>query len=310
MGLICGSGYTGPMASPDPKRLESADLSVTPDRGEISNARGESIRLGPVNMRVLGFLMSRAGRVVTRAELFDAVWKNQVVGDDALTRSISDIRAEIGRLSDRENLIETLPKRGYRWTAEVREASRDHLYNGPPSEDPAPAADSTAASRTRPIVVSWLGRGAIYFVALGVIASAGVWLADQLARPGQPIVAVLPIKAEAAQRELASGIEQQLTRYLIGLDRIDLLAASAVESRPSNPFPYFYYEFGASWLIEDELRSLPHDTELIVTLVDARTGIVLFQSTAVIDDGATAPAQNLDPAFRSLAEFFDSKPAH
>ena len=131
MGLISGSGYTGAMAPPDPKRLESADLSIIPDRGEIRNARGESARLGPVNMKVLGFLMSRAGRVVSRADLFEAVWKNQVVGDDALTRSISDIRAEIGRLSDRENLIETLPKRGYRWTAEVREASREHVSGAP-----------------------------------------------------------------------------------------------------------------------------------------------------------------------------------
>lgn len=320
MGLGCRSGYTGMMASCDPKRLESADLSVLPERGEISNGRGETTRLGPVNAKVLTVLMSRAGQVVSRAELFDAVWTNQVVGDDTLTRSISDIRAELGRLSAHERLIETLPKRGYRWTAAVREASGLTASNtapsapsgreGPAQTNAAQAGNPAAPPRRRPAVLGWLVRGAGYVAALGLVASLAVWLADALLPEAQPVVAVLPITADASLAEPAADVEQALMRYLIGLDSIDLLAPSAVASRPGNPFPYFYYEFGASWVIEDELKSLSRETELALTLVDARTGIVLFQATAPVPDERTPTAEDLEPAFGALAAFFGSNAPH
>ena len=125
--------------------------------------------------------------------------------------------------------------------------------------------------------------------------------------PGRQIVAVLPIAAEPARRELAAGIEQQLADYLLALGRVDLLSRSAVESRPSNPFPYFYYEFGASWLIETQLKSMSGKAELTVTVVDARTGIVLLQSTATVGHDASPSAADVEPALLPLRTFFESQ---
>ena len=303
------------MTPHNPLLFESSDLSVCPERGEVRNARGESTRLGPVNMKVLALLMSRAGHVVVRAEIFAAVWRNQVVGDDVLTRAISDIRAELDRLSGHEGLIETLPKRGYRWTAEVRRAAASALTEAAPvgSSVPVPRGDSVASgaehrrAKGRNRLLVWAGRGVLYAAALVLIASVGVWLMDQLARPGPPVVAMLPIAAESAQQELAARFEQQLADHLLRLESVDLLARSAVESRPSNPFPYFYYEFGASWLVEAELKRLSAGTVLTIDLVDARTGIVLLQSTAPVADAAPPAALDVEGVMRPLQEFFEAQ---
>jgi DNA-binding winged helix-turn-helix (wHTH) protein len=108
-----------------PPEYQCGDLRICPSLGTITSASGASVRLGPVNMRVLEALLAGAGDVVSRSDLFKAVWKNQVVSDDALTRCIADIRAELRTFSGQDNWIETLPKRGYRWLIEtdLRETS-------------------------------------------------------------------------------------------------------------------------------------------------------------------------------------------
>ena len=74
------------MASNSTQPLKTGDLSIYADTGEVRNSHGVSVRLGPVNMKILTLLASRAGDVVLRKDLFEGVWKNQTVSDDALTR--------------------------------------------------------------------------------------------------------------------------------------------------------------------------------------------------------------------------------
>jgi len=117
----------------------------------------------------------------------------------------------------------------------------------------------------------------------------------------------LPVPAEASRQELAAGIEKVVNEYLLQRDRVALLSRSAIESRPTNPFPYFFYEFGARWLVESELQGLLGKTLLTVAIVDARSGIVLFQSTATIDTDGTPTATTLEPILQPLTEFIDSQ---
>jgi TolB-like protein len=155
----------------------------------------------------------------------------------------------------------------------------------------------------------WLWRGLAYAAVLVLIASGGVSLMERFARPGLPVVAVLPTQAEASQRELAARIEAQISAYLIRLDRVALLSRTAIESRPSNPFPYFYYEFGARWLVESELRLRSGQISLSIALVDARTGIVLFQSTELLDEEDRPGTADIEDVFKPLAGFIVSQQA-
>jgi hypothetical protein len=149
-----------------------------------------------------------------------------------------------------------------------------------------------------------IGQALAYLAALVLIASAGVWLLQQFARPGPPAIALLPTRAEPAAIELAARIDSRLVESLLQLDRIVLLSRTAVDTRPDNPFPYFYYEFGARWLIESDIQSMSNRTVLTVVVVDARTGIVLFQKSAAIGDETQRGFSSIGP---DLARFLESQ---
>jgi adenylate cyclase len=85
-------------------------------RGCLRTADRE-VELRPKSFEVLRCLVENAGRLVTKDELFTAVWPNVVVSDEALTQCISEVREAIG---DRgQTVIKTMPRRGYRFTAPI-----------------------------------------------------------------------------------------------------------------------------------------------------------------------------------------------
>jgi hypothetical protein len=150
-------------------------------------------------------------------------------------------------------------------------------------------------------------RGLTYLLALAVMATASVWVADRLSRPGLPVVAVLPITAEPEYSELALLVENELNERLMELGDVELLSRSAVASRPANPFPFFFYEFGARWVIEAELRHLSSRDVLMLAVVDARTGIVLTQQSEPIGSASDGVADSIANSLQALAPLIGSE---
>lgn len=305
MGLTESRDYTASMMRDSPPVYLSGDLKVCPALGQVTTVEGATVRLGPVNMKVLEALLIRSGSVVSRGELYQAVWKNQAVGEDALTRCISDIRAELRGLSGRD-WIETLPKRGYRWIGDVRQTSL--------AEDASPEPVREGVQVPEPPrrppphkVLRLAARGVGYLFALVVMASLVIWVIDRFAGPPMPVVAVLPVEAGPAGSGIASELDLELAGFLMGLEQIRVLSRSAIESRPANPFPFFYYEFGAQWLIESDLREVAGHRVLTISVADARTGIVEFRVTETIDDSGSGAGRMPGAALSSLGRFIGSE---
>lgn len=80
---------------------------------------GEDRDLTPRAFDVLVFLVENHGRVVEKQELFEHVWKEKFVSDNALTRAVKEVRHVIGDTADSPRYIETVTKRGYRFVAPV-----------------------------------------------------------------------------------------------------------------------------------------------------------------------------------------------
>lgn len=89
---------------------------LTPDAGSLA-VDGEAISLRPKTMQVLEQFVSRPGVLITKNELFEAVWGDTVVTEDSLTQCIVELRRALDD-SDK-TLIQTVPRRGYRFHAEV-----------------------------------------------------------------------------------------------------------------------------------------------------------------------------------------------
>jgi DNA-binding winged helix-turn-helix (wHTH) protein len=104
---------------PEPQRdFRLGEWFVRPSSGEIQGPTS-SFRLEPKVMEVLVYLADQAGRVGTKEELLDHVWKDTFVADGALFRHISELRRLLGDDSRTPRIIETIPKRGYRLVATV-----------------------------------------------------------------------------------------------------------------------------------------------------------------------------------------------
>jgi TolB-like protein len=65
-------------------------------------------------MAVLDCLVQASNSVVTRQQIFDSVWRGAVVSDEALTQRIAEIRKAFGDSAHQSNIIETIPKIGFR----------------------------------------------------------------------------------------------------------------------------------------------------------------------------------------------------
>lgn len=93
---------------------------VTIDSGEFRVLKNNEVRkITPRAFEVLIYLVENAGRIVSKQDLFDEVWKENFVTDNALTRMIKEIRQVIGDDADAPIYIETVPKRGYRFIAKI-----------------------------------------------------------------------------------------------------------------------------------------------------------------------------------------------
>ena len=79
------------------------------------------IRLTPKASEVLALLIARAGEPVSKEDLFTAVWSGTIVGDDALTSCIQELRRALEDDPKQPRFIETRHRRGYRFIAPLYE---------------------------------------------------------------------------------------------------------------------------------------------------------------------------------------------
>ena len=84
---------------------------------------GKNIPLTHKALETLLFLVKRHGQVVEKEELIEAIWPDTFVEEGSLTRNISVLRKTLGEGPSDHHFIETVPKRGYRFVAEVREVA-------------------------------------------------------------------------------------------------------------------------------------------------------------------------------------------
>lgn len=76
---------------------------------------GERIGVTPKAFLVLRYLMERPEQLVTKDELFDAIWPNTAVIDTVLNVAVGDLRRALGDSAKQSRFIATVHRRGFRW---------------------------------------------------------------------------------------------------------------------------------------------------------------------------------------------------
>jgi len=94
------------------------DFTVDPATHSITKS-GSVVKLEPRAMELLLYLVNRPGTVVSREELEREVWKDMVVGYDALNNTVAKLRKAFKDNPKKPQFIRTVSKKGYQLIAEV-----------------------------------------------------------------------------------------------------------------------------------------------------------------------------------------------
>jgi DNA-binding winged helix-turn-helix (wHTH) protein/Tfp pilus assembly protein PilF len=125
------------------------------------------------SFQTLVHLLRHNRTLISKQELIDAVWPDSFVEENNLGKAIHGIRQALGERPGGPKFIETVPKHGYRFIAEVRRQQAEDVSKPVPSSDPAdgvherstaPSLSRTSALRPKTLAI---GFGAVALVGLG-----------------------------------------------------------------------------------------------------------------------------------------------
>ena len=104
------------------RHLEFADFSLYPHE-RLLTRHGERVPLTPRVLDLLIILVEHSGELVSRETLLNSIWGDSFVEESNISRAMSTLRKSLGTQSNGSDLIETVPKLGYRFIAPVPEST-------------------------------------------------------------------------------------------------------------------------------------------------------------------------------------------
>jgi TolB-like protein len=91
------------------------------DRRELRRG-ADVVSVAPQVFDLLDYLIRNRERVVSKDDLINTIWNGRIVSDAALTTRLNVARGAIGDTGEEQRLIKTLPRKGFRFVGQVREA--------------------------------------------------------------------------------------------------------------------------------------------------------------------------------------------
>ena len=119
-------GSAGPFERDGHRQYRFGDYQLDLDGGFLRRG-DEEVTLRAKSFAVLTYLVERRGRLVTKTELIEAVWQDAVVTDNSLAQCLLEIRRALD--DDAQQLIRTVPRRGYLFVAPVTSPPIEFPHN-------------------------------------------------------------------------------------------------------------------------------------------------------------------------------------
>jgi DNA-binding winged helix-turn-helix (wHTH) protein/TolB-like protein len=233
---------------------------------------GDLVPLVPKALETLHVLLERRGSLVEKSKLMKLLWPDTNVEDVGLARNISLLRKALEDESEENPYIETIPRRGYRFAAQVSTAE--------PANVPPPELRQPSRRRWR-----WL--------ILPVCAlAAGAFVYYQFYVPsrylpkgnGSASLAVVPFECLCPGMDgdrFSQGFNEVLVADVSKLSGVQVIAPSTVRrhQRMGVSMGLMGRLLGLQVLIEGTVQKLDERLRITARLVDVHTGRVIWAET-------------------------------
>lgn len=255
-------------------------------RAELRGPGGCVLKLRPKAFEMLQFLVTNAGRALTKQELMETIWPKVFVGEDSLFQCIREIRTVLG--DDRRQMVKLATGGGYLFTPAVTIVAADQ--SPAPGARNQPAPDGTVPAQTQvPHTIFGMRRPIALTAGLaGLCAIAAVSAAALTFRPAsvfeqpRPLIALAPIVdsiGDARGTAMASEVSARLTDGFAKIANISVLAprvdvAGATQAYTSTVAP--------SYEVTGELQRGEQSWTLRARIVKSSTGEVQSVATASV----------------------------
>jgi eukaryotic-like serine/threonine-protein kinase len=277
---------------------------------------GVPLPLTPKAFDTLLVLLERRDRVVSKDELLSALWPDTVVEEATLSQHIYKIRKALND-EDGVRYIATIPRRGYRFVADVVETDAGR-----------PSADGTARPTSTPVPTRRRRWIPIAILAAAAPALAWLWLAGRSGSEALPIRFTIPAPPGTRLAQLAISPDgQSVVFQAVGaagsgrlwLRRLDSLASQPIDGTEDGDSPFWSPDGRAiGFFANRKLRTISvagGASEAICEVSDARGGTwnrdddIVFAPTSrsglfrvSARGGPVTPVTQFDPATAAVSQ--------
>jgi TolB-like protein/DNA-binding winged helix-turn-helix (wHTH) protein/cytochrome c-type biogenesis protein CcmH/NrfG len=242
-------------------QLVFGDYVLDRERRELSRG-SEQIALEPQVLDVLIHLVQNRDRVVTKDDLIACVWDGRIVSDSTLTSRVNAARRAVGDSGDRQEVIKTYARRGFRFLGAVQIAGDGDGSSGPVERgEIAPAA---------------------------ALPQADASVADEGRRPdaalkwgGRPSVAVLPfsnLSGDSEQEYFTDGITEDIITALSRHRSLAVITRNGnfASKSAGGDLRQAGLTLGAEYLVEGSVRKAGERVRITTQLVETEGGRQLW----------------------------------
>ena len=299
--------------------------------GELRK-HGRRIRLPEQSFQVLSLLLAHPGEVVMRADLQQRLWPTTTSGDfdSGLNNAVKKLRDALGDSAETPRLIETVPRRGYRFLGQIAPP----VPILAPEAEPALARAVQVAEIVRAVAPSRSRFAAWHLVTVLLVALVGgaaTYQRDSLATlvsgsSGQiRSIIVLPfdnLTGDASQDYVVDSVSAALTAHLSEVRGLDVISRATARqfTRTDTRISNVGKTVNVEGIVEGEVLRSGADMRIIVRLIRASTdrnvwsrtyagafdGLIRLQQQ-IASDIATAAGHRPQPAVARVQRTYNAQ---
>ena len=220
------------------------DYVLDIDRRELKRG-SDLISIGPQVFDLLVYLLQNRERVVSKDDLLEAVWCGRIVSESTLTSRINAVRKAVGDSGERQRLIRTVARKGFRFVGEVKEKQK--------------SGDHGSAKLPPPM------------------SRDEIRDAPALALPDKPSIAILPFQnmsGDPEQEYFADGVVEEIITAISRMRWLFVIARNSSFTYKGRDVDVEKVgrELGVRYVLEGGVRKAANRVRITGQLIDAATG--------------------------------------